>query len=115
MGKIKKVEEQTQNLEELKEQNLDLYAKNAELEDLVANLKSLNKLNEDGLQTDEEHLKEMMGAQTLLREEMKEKELFKEQVQNLTQKLVDLELEQERREKAFHAEIKQNKDEMIQM
>ena len=38
MGKIKKVEEQGKSLEELKEKNLDLYAKNSELEDKVANL-----------------------------------------------------------------------------
>lgn len=35
-------------------------------------------MNEEGGQTDEEHMKEILGAQSLLREEMKEKELFKE-------------------------------------
>ena len=48
MSKIQKIEEQTKAFEEMKEQNLTLYSKNAELEDVVTNLKQLNKMNEDG-------------------------------------------------------------------
>ena len=61
----------------------------------MANLTHLDRINSEGEKPDEEHLKEMMGAQTLLREEMKEKELYKEQVQNLTQKLTQVQFEYE--------------------
>ena len=113
MSKIQKIEEQTKAFEEMKEQNLTLYSKNAELEDVVTNLKQLNKMNEDGAQTDEEHLKEMMGAQNLLREEMKEKEFFKEQAQHLTQKLISIEEAYNIKEKDINAQIQRKSEEMI--
>lgn len=37
------------------------------------------KIPNDMIYTDEEHIKEMLGTQELLREEMKEKEFYKEQ------------------------------------
>ena len=92
-----------------------MYSKNAELEDVVANLKQLNRMNEEGGRPDEEHLKEIMGAQTLLREEMKEKEFFKEQAQNLTQKLVSIEETYLEKSKAIETNMKNNKEEMIQL
>ena len=49
------------------------------LEEKQAELKHVNKLKLNPDNTDEEHIKEMLGTQNLLREEMKEKEFFKEQ------------------------------------
>ena len=39
----------------------------------------MNHLNKNKENTDEEHIKEMLGTQSLLREEMKQKDLYREQ------------------------------------
>ena len=43
----------------------------------------------DMLYTDEEHIKEMLGTQELLREEMKEKEFYKEQYKMVIMQLAE--------------------------
>lgn len=89
MEKIGQLNEQTERIDELKERNLELYEKNMLLEEQSAGLRQVVRANE-GNGTDEEHIKEMLGTQTLLREEMQAKEQFKEQVQELLAKLTKL-------------------------
>lgn len=47
-----------------------------QLEERVADFKTRVKVNESS-GTESEHMKEMLGTQNLLREEIKEKEFFK--------------------------------------
>ena len=81
MLKIKQVNEQAIQMEELKDRNLELYEDKQRLEEQSAGLRHTHKLQSTTENTvDDEHIKEMLGTQNLLREEMKEKEFFKEQV-----------------------------------
>jgi hypothetical protein len=66
----------TAEFEETKDKNLQLYEKNMQLEETVAEFKTRVKVNEASGK-ESEHMKEMLGTQNLLREEMKEKEFFK--------------------------------------
>ncbi len=67
---------QTKEFEETKDKNLQLYEKNIELEERIADFKARVRVSENP-HSESEHLKEMLGTQNLLREEMKEKEFFK--------------------------------------
>ena len=56
--------------------------------------KSISRCTNEGegnAYTDEDHIKEMLGTQSLLREEMKEKEFFKERYQNLMEETIKME------------------------
>lgn len=64
-------------LEQFKDKNLQLYEKNIDLEERIADYKQIARVVENPAQSDSEHMKEMLGTQNLLREEMKEKEFFK--------------------------------------
>ena len=90
MLKIKQYTEAAEQIEELKDKNLSLYEANMLLEEKQAELKHVNKLQLNPDNTDEEHIKEMLGTQNLLREEMKEKEFFKEQAQTTLEQLIQL-------------------------
>ena len=49
------------------------------------------KIPNDMIYTDEEHIKEMLGTQNLLREEMREKEFFKQKAQTVMEQMVRME------------------------
>ena len=53
-------------------------------------MRHANKLKENPDATDSEHIKEMLGTQALLREEMKEKEFFREQAASTMQQFLSL-------------------------
>lgn len=87
---LSKYQAATKELEETKDKNLQLYEKNIELEERIADYKARARVNENP-PSDSEHLKEMLGTQNLLREEMKEKEFFKVQAKEAFEKVVQLE------------------------
>lgn len=90
MTKIKQYNDQAIEMEELKDKNLELYEKSLSLEEQSAGLRHANRISQNPLDTDNEHIKEMLGTQNLLREEMEQKEFFKEQAQNTFKQLVAL-------------------------
>ena len=79
MTKIKQYNDQAIEIEELKDRNLDLYEKSVHYEEQSAGLRHANRINQNVDNADQEHIKEMLGTQNLLREEMQQKEFFKEQ------------------------------------
>ena len=90
MTKIKQYNDVAIEMEELKDKNLELYEANMRLEEQSAGLRHVNHLNKNKDNTDEEHIKEMLGTQNLLREEMKQKDLYREQYQNTMKQLIEL-------------------------
>ena len=62
----------------LKDKNLELYDLKERFEEQASLNKTISRVGDGENYTDEEHIKEMLGTQNLLREEMKEKEFFKE-------------------------------------
>ena len=65
----------------MKDRNLELYESNMHLQEQSAGLRHANRLNENVETKDDAHIKEMLETQNVLREEMKEKEFYKEQAQ----------------------------------
>ena len=53
-------------------------------------MRHTNRIRDSKDNVDEEHIKEMLGTQNLLREEMKEKEFFKDQAQTSMSQLLEL-------------------------
>ena len=78
--------------EEIKDKNLQLYDRNNELEERIADLKTRARAT-DNPYNESEHMKEMLGTQNLLREEMKEKDFFKNQAKEAFEQVVVLENE----------------------
>ena len=109
MLKIKQYTEAAEQIEELKDKNLELYEANMLLEEKQAELKHVKKLKDNPDNTDEEHIKEMLGTQNLLREEMKEKEFFKEQAQTTIQQLLELQTKSSAKEKELETEAQRRK------
>lgn len=91
MNKIEKVSAQGITIEQLKDKNIDLQVRIDELEELTSNLRQTVLINKGGNMPDSEHMKEILGAQTLLREEMKEKEFFKAQASKNLEKMLQIE------------------------
>ena len=82
-------------MEELKDRNLELYEANMHLQEQSAGLRHAHRLKEDGssgelLTKDDAHIKEMLETQNILREEMKEKEFYKEQAQQTMKMYLDV-------------------------
>ena len=78
---------QTKEFEDTKDKNLQLEQRNIELEEKLADLKTRVRVT-DKPTSDSEHMKEMLGTQNLLREEMKEKEFKTLKPNELVLKLV---------------------------
>ena len=81
-------------LENQKERNIELYEQKERFEELAMTNKSISRCTNEGegqQYTDEEHIKEMLGTQNLLREEMKEKEFFKDKYQRLMEETIKME------------------------
>ena len=91
MTKIEKVSAQGVTIEQLKDKNIDLQVRIDELEEITSNLRQTVLINKGGSMPDAEHMKEILGAQTLLREEMKEKEFFKAQAAKNLEKMLVIE------------------------
>ena len=104
MTKIKQYNEQAIEIEELKDRNLELYDTNMDLEEKSASLRHVSKINQIPEQKDDEHIKEMLGTQNLLREEMQQKEFFKEQAQTYMAQLIDLQQKSSNIEKELQTE-----------
>ena len=104
MTKIKQYNDVAIEMEELKDKNLELYEANMRLEEQSAGLRHVNHLNKNKDNTDEEHIKEMLGTQNLLREEMKQKDLYREQYQNTMKQLIELKDRAQQSEKALEGE-----------
>ena len=89
-----KLDDQSKEIGFLKERNLELYDRNNELEELASHQSTLQKVqvtsNQGGGKSDTAHMQEMMNAQMLLREEMKEKQLFKEQADETMKQLFSI-------------------------
>ena len=64
----------------------------------------MNHLNKNKENTDEEHINEMLGTQSLLREEMKQKDLYREQYQTTMKQLVELKDKAQQKEKELEGE-----------
>lgn len=75
-----------------------MYEKNIELEERIADYKTRARANETSA-NDSEHVKEMLGTQNLLREEMKEKEFFKNQAKEAFERVVHMENEFRQKER----------------
>lgn len=65
----------------------------------------MNKLRDNSDTKDDEHIKEMLATQNLLREEMKEKEFFREQAQTSMQQLVAMQDKDRSREKELESAV----------
>lgn len=65
----------------------------------------MNKLRDNSDTKDDEHIKEMLATQNLLREEMKEKEFFREQAQTSMQQLVAMQDKDKSREKELESAV----------
>lgn len=92
----------------MKDKNLQLYDRNNELEERIADLKTRARAT-DNPYNESEHMKEMLGTQNLLREEMKEKDFFKSQAKEAFEKLATLENElrtKERQQLNEHTELR---------
>lgn len=94
---IQKYEQQSAAFEDFKDKNLQLYERNIELEEKCADYRQIQRANENPI-SDSEHMKEMLGTQNLLREEMKEKEFFKKQAKDAIEKMIQMEDEFKQRE-----------------
>jgi hypothetical protein len=90
---VTKYETQAKEFEETKDKNLQLYDRNIELEEQNADMKSIQRATDNSGQSDNEHMKEILGTQNLLREEMKEKEHYKQVAQDSIEKLLSREEE----------------------
>lgn len=77
-------------VEELKDRNLELYEEKMSLAEQSAGLRHVNKLRDNTEHKDDEHIKEMLATQNLLREEMKEKEFFKNQAQTYMNQFLEI-------------------------
>ena len=70
-------------------------------------MRHTNRIRDNKDNVDEEHIKEMLGTQNLLREEMKEKEFFKEQAQTSMSQLLALQDKSAARERLLETEAQQ--------
>lgn len=103
MIKIKQVNDQAIMVEELKDRNLELFEEKMGLEEQSAGLRHVNKLRDNTNNKDDEHIKEMLQTQNLLREEMKEKEFFRDQAQTVMQQLMVIQDKDKSKEKELES------------
>jgi hypothetical protein len=75
------------------------------LQESAATLKHANRLNETGdITKDDAHIKEMLDTQNVLREEMEQKEFYKEQAQATMKMYLDLKDSSDRIHKELESE-----------
>lgn len=81
----------------MKDRNVELYSRNIELEEFVSEHKTSVKVAQKVPLTENRttngHLEEMMNVQQLLREEMKEKDMYKQQAEQAIKQYQDFQRE----------------------
>lgn len=95
MVKVQQYNTSAIEIEELKDRNLALYETNMHLQESAAGMRHANRLKEDGsggelLTKDDAHIKEMLETQNVLREEMQQKDFYKEQAQATMRMYLDV-------------------------
>jgi len=112
---VTKLQNLTTLYEEMKDKNLQLYDRNNDLEERIADLKTRARAVDNPYKEDSEHMKEMLGTQSLLREEMKEKEFFKGQAKETFERIAAMESEFKQKEKMTFNEVSELRYQITQV